>query len=339
MTIKKHRSGFTLVELLVVIAIIGVLVSLLLPAVNSAREAARRITCSNHLRQIGLALTNHESAIGAYPQGLYGDPDPSSIYEQDGLGWLTKLLPYIEEQAVYDQIDTASSVIADVQDAWDPGTLHKAYADGKQIVPGGNRVIPTFKCPSVSSPDLSPSHASGLTFRYSNYGTAHYKGSRGFCDRGIFVRPSEMSVGQVCQTEVGGQALEVLTRKTKRFALRVRDVTDGTSKTIYAGESAYYDSEKRWPIWLGGAHQDEQVLFKTEAFSPINCNISAASFPMQDDVVNQLAGNDCALSWHPGGAQFVFGDASVHFIGEGIDGRTYELLGDRADGAVIGVFE
>ena len=147
-----------------------------------------------------------------------------------------------------------------------------------------------------------------------------------------------MSVGQVCQTEVGGNAVQVTTPKRKRFGLRVRDIKDGMSKTIFAAESAYYDSVQRWPIWLGGARQDEQTLFKTESFSPINCNISNPSFPMTDQALDALATNDCALSWHPGGCQFVFGDASVRLINESIDGRTYELLGDRADGMVIEPF-
>lgn len=336
MTVKKRScGGFTLVELLVVIAIIGVLVSLLLPAVNSAREAARRISCSNNLRQIGLAIVNHESSASAFPQGLYSDPDPEDAFEQDGLGWLTKLLPYLEEQAAYDLIDSAPNLIANVTDAWAPGTLSKAYADGKKIVPGGDLVIAAFKCPSVSSPDLSPNHPSGAPLRSSGYGTSHYKGSRGFCDRGVFIRPSEMAVGQVCQTEIAGNAVQVTTEKSNRFGLRVRDVKDGMTKTIFAGESAYYDSLQRWPIWLGGARQDEQTLFKTESFSPINCNISSPSFPMTDQALNQLASNDCALSWHTGGAQFVFGDGSVRLLSETIDGRTYEILGDRADGAVL----
>jgi prepilin-type N-terminal cleavage/methylation domain-containing protein len=335
MKTQTGRDGFTLVELLVVIAIIGVLVSLLLPAVNSAREAARRTACSNNLRQIGLAFINYESAHGAYPQGLYSHPVDGHAYEQDGLGWCSKLLPYLEEQAIYDLIGTAPGVVIDVRAPWDPGTFAKAYADGKKIVPGGDRRIATFTCPSVSSPEVAPVHASGLPLPSSGYATAHYKGSRGFCDRGVFIRPSEIAAGQVCLTEIGGRAVQVTNRASKRFAIRLRDVKDGTTKTIYAGESAYYDSESRWPIWLGGAKQDEQTLFKTESFSPINCNISNPSFPMSPQALDQLASNDCALSWHPGGAQFVFGDASVRFIHEGIDGRTYELLGDRKDGSVL----
>jgi prepilin-type processing-associated H-X9-DG protein len=287
------------------------------------------------LRQVGLAVINHESAQGAYPQGLYSEPVDGHPYEQDGLSWLTKLLPYIEEQALYDQISSTPDVVSSVSDAWDPGTPAKAFADGRKLVPGGNQPIASLRCPSVSSPDVAPTHPSGLPVPTSGYATAHYKGSRGFCDRGVFIRPSEIALGQICQTEIGGNAVQVTTPRSKRFAMRVRDIKDGTTKTIYAGESAYYDSLNRWPLWLGGASQDEQTLFKTESFSPINCNISNPSFPMTEQALNQLASNDCALSWHPGGAQFVFGDGSVRLISESIDGRTYEILGDRADGSVL----
>jgi prepilin-type N-terminal cleavage/methylation domain-containing protein len=88
---RRRTSAFTLVELLVVIAIIGVLVALLLPAVQSAREAARRISCTNNLKQIGLAMLNHHEARGAFPRGLYANATGAN--QEDGLGWATKLLP------------------------------------------------------------------------------------------------------------------------------------------------------------------------------------------------------------------------------------------------------
>ena len=344
---RKSHSAFTLVELLVVIAIIGVLVALLLPAVNSAREAARRTACSNNLRQIGLALVNHHDTFGRFPQGLYS-VRPEDVggnkaaldghqYEQDGLGWASRLLPYIEEQGLYDRIQTASTQIAGVDDPWDPGTMAKAFADSRKLVPGGEQVISTFLCPSSGLPRIAPTNR-GRQVRTTGYGTSSYKGSRGFCDRGVFVRPSELALGQICRTEVNGTVVDIRNPATTRFAFRIRDVKDGTSKTIFVGESAYADGVRVWPIWMGGSNQDEETLFKTEAAQPINCNISNPSFPLSPLEENRLAGNDCALSWHPDGAQFVFGDGSVRLIPESIDGRTYELLGDRKDGAVFELF-
>src|SRR5215213_4999982 len=96
MTPRKH-SGFTLVELLVVIAIIGVLVALLLPAVQAAREAARRTTCTNNLKQITLALLNYHDARGQFPLGAYSAVEEDHPAEEDGLGWATQILPQLEE--------------------------------------------------------------------------------------------------------------------------------------------------------------------------------------------------------------------------------------------------
>src|SRR5215216_110308 len=103
MSARKH-SAFTLVELLVVIAIIGLLVALLLPAVQAAREAARRTGCTNNLKQIALALLNYHDARGHFPLGAYSAIEEDHPAEEDGLGWATQILPQLEEQSVYDKL-------------------------------------------------------------------------------------------------------------------------------------------------------------------------------------------------------------------------------------------
>src|SRR5262245_56226043 len=100
----RARAGFTLVELLVVIAIIGILVALLLPAVQAAREAARRAKCTNNVKQITLALLSYHDANKRFPRGTYTNPDKNHLNAEDGPGWATKILPYLEEQAYYDRI-------------------------------------------------------------------------------------------------------------------------------------------------------------------------------------------------------------------------------------------
>ena len=116
--IRKERSGFTLVELLVVIAIIGILVGLLLPAVQAAREAARRMSCSNNFKQIGLALHNYHSAFKQFPMqmgGTYvdGSSGPSATQNGFRLSWIPAILPFIEQQAIWEQISNPYGFNAD----------------------------------------------------------------------------------------------------------------------------------------------------------------------------------------------------------------------------------
>src|SRR5688572_18250232 len=103
-TMRNRRSAFTLVELLVVIAIIGILVAMLLPAIQAAREAARRTSCVNNLKQIALALLNYHEAHGQFPLGAYAAVQEDARAEEDGLGWVTRVLPQLEEQPLFDRI-------------------------------------------------------------------------------------------------------------------------------------------------------------------------------------------------------------------------------------------
>src|SRR5262249_55005814 len=143
-----QRSAFTLVELLVVIAIIGILVALLLPAIQSAREAARRAQCQSNLKQITLALLNFHEAAGEFPHGLYSaaKPDPNwSAYDEDGLGWATKILPQLEESAVYDRL-VHNGIPNYEGNPWKPGIFRSAKAAGKAPLPGGEVLIGVFRC-------------------------------------------------------------------------------------------------------------------------------------------------------------------------------------------------
>ncbi len=113
---------------------------------------------------------------------------------------------------------------------------------------------------------------------------------------------------------------------------------DGTSKTIAIGEAAYWVSVKSFPVWIGSpAYEDGAVLFKTT--NPINCNIGGAmSFPLKGELISG-DNDDCTFSWHVSGALFGFVDGSVHFIAEDLSLRTFELLGERSDGNLLGEFE
>lgn len=344
-----RRSGFTLVELLVVIAIIGVLISLLLPAVQSARESARKLSCANNLKQISLALLNAHESAGEFPKGAYtGSVDDikasgnKNLYTpEDGLGWASRILPYLEEQNAYDRLVNNGIPTLD-GDPWQPFFFVKALLAGVQTpVPGGDTVVSAFLCPSVTLPDRKPPaeyFGSSGQLNTSGYGTCHYKGSRGFCDRGMFLRTEEALATQTCSADYNGDgALDTIVKDPLRV-VKMKHVQDGTSKTIAVGEASYFADKNSFPVWIGSDVEDGAVLFKT--LEVINCNLGGArDFPLSDFDRGKLPGgsatDDCAYSWHAGGAFFSFVDGSVHFLTEDVELRVFWLLGDRADGESI----
>lgn len=336
----RRTSGFTLIELLVVIAIIAILIALLLPAVQQAREAARRTQCKNNLKQLGLALHNYHDVYLVFPLGAYTAVDDDAGYDDDGYGWATMLLPYIEQGNLYQSMPMTWG---DGQlDNGQPGNwgIHQRYFDANgTIIPGSEQNLAAFRCPSSTLPavtgsfgvpckDRPGSPCSGLTLNVSapDYATGHatsdYKASAGINDRGMFSKARDAA-----RAGGGGKGT------------RMRDVTDGTSNTIAVGETSYIRNTAQWGVWIGANNADEPVLFKTEFPSSINCGTTPADMAHAVD-------DDCAFSFHTGGAQFLFADGSVHFLSENIDtgftqagiNGVYENLGARNDGNPLGEF-
>ncbi len=319
-TSTRRRRGFTLVELLVVIAIIGVLVALLLPAVQAAREAARRMQCSNNLKQMGLGMHNYHDVYNRLPMGLVGGGpgQPSGSPNDDGFGWGCAILPFMEQQTVYDRVNPNGR--PGVFAAW------AAANPTTPVWPGGDTRLGVYKCPSSVLPPVIPSLWSvpGNTLSgalpqqrtwWVGYATSDYKGAGGSCwgDDGVLQKNSEIPGG-------------------RNFA----DIVDGLSNVLMIAESSYVNTSKTaptaindWPTWIGGLGEDEQIRTNGRTTAPVNCGCK------RNNWMTWLS-DDCAFSAHPGGAMFLLCDGSVHFISENINIQTYCNMNSVRDGNPIG---
>jgi prepilin-type N-terminal cleavage/methylation domain-containing protein/prepilin-type processing-associated H-X9-DG protein len=308
-SLQRRKMGFTLVELLVVIAIIGVLVALLLPAVQAAREAARRNQCVNKMKQLALANHNYESARRVFPPGHTHPRTPpcSGSNLNGGPPWSVFILPYIEGGAIQDQFDLSA-----------PMTSSKNVAGSPQNDAVWLQSNPNYQCPS--NPDSR-----------SDINNSNYFGVQG-----------GGSTNTLCTTVSGLRVFHkngVLYHNSKT---RTKDITDGMSKTFLLGETKYQRTiDSSATAYLGwassglanGSSGRPGVL--AAAIDPINSEAASGSDPDADllDVYTRLFG-----SFHAGGCHFAMCDGSVHFISEDIDHNTYEILAQRADGNSIGEY-
>lgn len=329
----QARHAFTLVELLVVIAIIGILIGMLLPSVQSVREAARRTSCANNLRQLGIANHNFESTRGHLPLGGYGSVNDDNGLENIGFGWGAFLLPFVEQQPLFDMVgvhpDNQNILI---NSSGDRGTFEDFFDANNTILPGGETVLSTFRCPSSQVPEqvqaeltitcrdnlADPCSALDLAIQNNDwkvgYGTSDYKACAGENGElnGIFVRWSDIG-------RAGGS------KKGRSMAA----ITDGTSNTILLGESSYVVDDDGWGVWIGMLDDNENTMFVTDF--PINAGVSPSDLAHRID-------DEGAFSYHNQGANFSFADGSVHFLSETIDDETYRNLGRHSDGQVLGEF-
>lgn len=287
---KVVRKGFTLVELLVVIAIIGVMVGLLLPAVQSAREAARRMSCGNNLKNIGLALHNYHDTFKTFPIGHqyrgHFDGNPLDDDGGSGFGWATGLLLFIEQGNQFDRFDPS-------------------YASSENTVTRNREVCETplalFSCPSDTKP------AQWNDGAIPNAATSSYQGAGssydGYAAAAVGGNPN--------QDRFNG----VFCRDNRGRVVGLRDVLDGTSNTIIVAETKWdmdNNRRNRSRIYAGTDVQN----WTTGATNAVLVNGQWA--------INWTApeGNPqphrTASSNHPGGAQFTFTDGSVRFISENV---------------------
>lgn len=348
---RKRRSAFTLIELLVVIAIIAILIALLLPAVQQAREAARRTSCRNNLKQFGLAMHNYHDVYTMFPLGGSFNEFDADVYA----GANTMLLPYFEQLPLgklYDQTI-----------AWEdqPNTVQQA-------------TIPTFVCPSVSQEN--PYTDSFLINFVDNatYGVTNYAYCKGVTDSWCFNSSvplgSSAIYGPVPATERGMFDLNL--------SVRVKDVTDGTSNTIAMGEAA---GGANWPVCMGvgcttaavdplGATRlgsvgwiiaepsnSQFVAVGLVSSSVFACTIERINKNPVTDTMSSIENGffdllDCRSSLnggphrtsnfrsqHTGGAFFLAADGSVHFLSENIDLTSFRQLSTMGGGEVTGGFQ
>lgn len=326
----KLPSGFTLVELLVVIAIIGVLVSLLLPAVQSAREAARRAQCMNHLKQIGLAALNHESAQEAFPTGGWGwmwtgDADRGFGQDQPG-GWVYNLLPYMEQQPMH----------AAAAGNTEHPTPENREAAGRVL----STALAGFICPSrrgstsygFDKPNSeTPHNASWDASRLSGVAKTDYAGNAG--GQGIDGACDSTGPGSfdahVNYVWPCGQMTGVIYQHSE---IEIPHIEDGVTKTYLVGEKTLniemYTNGRHYadngPMYTG--HDKDVVRMATRLFLPTR------------DVNGN---NDPGFRWqhfgspHPAAWQAVFCDGSVQSLSYWMDPEIHHARGNRADGGVV----
>jgi prepilin-type N-terminal cleavage/methylation domain-containing protein len=300
-----RSSAFTLVELLVVIAIIGVLIGLLLPAVQMAREAARRISCQNNLKQLVLGTINYSESYRRLPIGAKTALTRSQMGWNDGYGWGVAILPFMEQEALFYALREPFLPHANGPQGT-PGVFEMTFQQTGKILPDGATHLSVFRCPSsplgktVDNPAIPRQHG---------YATSDYKGCSGTDDDGVFVKAGD---------EFRRRPLWITTAS----------VRDGLSNSIAIGESAYYKRIEVWPVWVGVILDDESCLFKTEEKAPINAKLKPKTLANMSNAVS----DDSAFSWHGPGANFASLDGSVHFLSETIDPVVYGRLGSIADG-------
>jgi prepilin-type N-terminal cleavage/methylation domain-containing protein/prepilin-type processing-associated H-X9-DG protein len=326
------RSAFTLVELLVVIAIIGILVALLLPAVQAARESARRANCTSNLKQLGLALQQYHDTMQHFPGVRDTYPMAFSAH--------SRLLPYVEQQPLFQQIDFTG--------VFGATTTYKGYnARAAQVA------VPVFNCPSDRGAVLGGNGATaGVTFGGTNYVTCTGTG--------------KSSSGIINGDYLSADGVFVLASATGLRPIRMADIRDGLTSTAAFSESTYGNGQAglspppsplpqnaamTLAIDINGSAMDPGTCAATTTYTGqrgdrwINGGYLSTAYNHYLTPNSQVF--DCldsannyglkgARSWHPAGVNMVLCDGSVRFVSETIDQITWLYLATRAGGDVVG---
>lgn len=310
---SRQRRAFTLIELLVVIAIIAVLIALLLPAVQQAREAARRTQCKNNLKQFGLALQNYHDTHSVFPVGAFIHRYPQGVYKPGsnlsavgtGLSWHCMILPYIDQANLYNNFNylyghfndppsNRAAAAAQILPAW--------------LCPSGNQFVSTHR------DEDSPNGTQAKGTHY--YGIMGPKGINTTTGRAYAWTTDTANYGG---GGYGGFALEGSLRRA--LTTRIRDITDGTSNTLMVGEISW-NAANFMRTWIRGCTFAACVPIKN-----LNTGINLTPYNGATNF------NDVSFgSQHTGGCHFTLCDGSVRFLSQNINFSVYQGLGSVAGG-------
>lgn len=308
-----HRRGFTLIELLVVIAIIAVLIALLLPAIQQAREAARRSQCSNQLKQIGIALHNYHDTNRALPPGWIGLTNgvPDVENGRSGFGWAAYLLTFMDQAAIANQLD------------WNLGIDHAANTVARATY------LPAFRCPSDTGPQFWQLNEEGTTNPLAVLPNANYVACFGVfgwedvCDASVATPQLPFPLAQCHPSLATGPFFHL-------SAVRLADVTDGLSNSIFAGEHRTRTNlplgvEPWYSTWVGVYPGGSEAIARTHAVA--------------DHTPNHPSNHiDDFSSPHTSGVNILFGDGRVRMLTQNIDEALFKALCTRAGGETVSEF-
>lgn len=336
----QARRAFTLVELLVVIAIIGILVALLLPAVQAAREAARRSQCINRMKQMSLATLGVADAQGKLPAARKGcDGGGSGVVEECNVGQFTgsiagvdqgyqgasvfvQILPYLEQQALYDLFDMKNKTI------WNGGQWNQWMSDVNLLKAVGTQVD-DYVCPSDGDRLMFSEYLHDAPTAF-NAATSSYAAVAG--DVGP---PNGNDLKYPNRKDSHGQPFSIKINNTGVFfygkRLKISQVVDGMSKTMFFGETIEGHRTDNNNMWTNGNRCNSSMR---TTYYPLNTPIGSTALP----VTPPTPGSHCGFnSRHVGGGNFAMGDGSVDFVQEEIDTTIYQQMSTRLPEADVAV--
>jgi prepilin-type N-terminal cleavage/methylation domain-containing protein len=334
MRAPSRSRGFTLIELLVVIAIIAILIALLLPAVQQAREAARRTQCRNNLKQIGIAMHNYHDNFNTFPPGHIRVMPQRTVNPDPAITWDGLLMPYFDQAPLYNLVDFPAVYNSNIGFST---ANHVRYASAQ---------VPGLRCPSSADPLSSNQNytfgsAPQVTISHfiGSYG-ANASGTVGSPGTGGLPNESQQHLDDACCTNARYNGVMSLLSR-----VNLRDVTDGPSNTIAVGEwiQGPGPANGNYPHWILSvpAAQDAAGRTNGSAGMPLNfgpvpnrTSTNTPAPPLQSTQQQRASFS----SYHEGGVHVVMCDGAVRFLSENIDATVQKSLGTRNGNEVVGEF-